>query len=83
VMAATFFINSSLDPWISTLHVMSAVVFPLAALATAWHAWVVWCTRTGLRSVWIKAWSAALTVACLALLYVAVVFHLIGTSLAS
>jgi hypothetical protein len=83
VMAATFFISSSLDPWIGTLHVLSAVVFPLAALATAWHAWVVWRTRTGLRSVWIKAWSGALVVACLALLYVAVVYHLIGTSLAS
>ena len=50
VMAATFFINSSLDPWIVTLHGLSAVVFPLAANAAAWHAWIVWRTRTGLRS---------------------------------
>jgi CubicO group peptidase (beta-lactamase class C family) len=83
VMAATLIINSSLDPWIATLHVLSAVVFPLAALATAWHAWVVWRTRTGFRSAWAKAWSLALTVACLTLLWVAVGFHLIGTSLAS
>ena len=54
-----------------------------AALAKAWHAWVVWRTRPGLRSAWAKAWSVALPVACLTLLWVAVVFHLIGTSLAS
>ena len=83
VMAVKFFINSSLDPWIVTLHVLSAAVFPLAALATAWHAWVVWRTRIGIRSAWAKAWSLALATACLALLWVAVVFHLIGTSLAS
>ena len=83
VMAVTFFINSSLDPWIVTLRVLSAVVFPFAALATAWHAWVVWRTRTGFHSAWAKVWSVALAVACLTLLWVAVVFRLIGTSLAS
>jgi hypothetical protein len=83
MMAVTFFINSSLDPWIVTLRVVSAVVFPLAALATGWHAWVIWRTRTGFHSAWARVWSFVLAVACLVLLWVAVVFHLIGTSLAS
>ena len=83
VMMVKFVISSALDPWITTLHVLSAAVFPLAALATAWNAWIVWRTRTGLRSAGAKAWSFALAAACLALLWVSVVFHLIGTSLAS
>lgn len=81
VMAATFFFNSAIDPWIITLHALSVVVFPLAALATVWHAWLVW--RGASCSAWAKAWSLALALACLALLWVSVVFHLIGTTLAA
>jgi hypothetical protein len=83
LMAVKFLFTSSLDPWIITLHILSAAVFPLAALATCWHAWVTLRTRAGLRSTFAKAWSIALAIACLTFLWVAVVFHLIGTSLAS
>lgn len=80
-MALTFFFNSAIDPWIVTLHALSALVFPLAALATTWHAWLVW--RGGQHSAWSMAWSLALAAACLVLLWVSVVFHLIGTTLAA
>lgn len=78
VMVSTFSISSALNPWILVLHLLSILVFPLAAVASLWNAWVTCTTRPGLGNISVWVWSAALAVSCLTLLWVAVVFHLIG-----
>ena len=82
VMLQTFSLGPGLDPWILLLHILSVVVFPLALAAAAWNVWVVWRTRPGWRGGFAKAWSLVLTAAALTLVWVALVYHLIGFGLA-
>jgi hypothetical protein len=82
VMAATFYVSSALGPWILILHLLSIVVFPLAAVVSLWSAWVTCTTRRDLGRVFVRMWSAVLALSCLNLFWVAVVFHLIGLSVA-
>jgi hypothetical protein len=81
-MLTTFTVGSALDPWILTLHVLSIVVFPLAAVVLIWNAWTVWATRRGWRSAFARCWATLLAAASLILLWTALVFHLIGLGLA-
>nr|WP_172624065.1 serine hydrolase domain-containing protein [Rhodanobacter glycinis] len=81
-MAATFSFSSALDPWIVFLHVLSVVVFPAAALVSLWNAWTICTTRSGWRGTFALAWGGVLALSCLTLLWVALVFHLIGFSVA-
>lgn len=78
VMAETFYVSSRIDPWISFLHILSIVAFPLAAVVSLWNVWVTCTTRKGLRSALAWIWSVVLAVSCLALLWGALAFHLIG-----
>ena len=65
------------DTWISLLRVLSALLFFLGAALALWNAWVV--LRSERR--WLaKFWSVILAVSCLTVLYVGLVFHLIGYS---
>jgi hypothetical protein len=80
-MLQTFAVTAAMDPWIMTLHILSIVVFPLAALAALWNVAVVWGARSGWGSVFARGWSVVLAVSALTLLWVAVVFHLIGFTL--
>jgi CubicO group peptidase (beta-lactamase class C family) len=82
VMAATFYVSSALEPWILTLHVLSLVVFPFAAAVSVWSAWVICTTRRDLLGVFARMWNVVLALSCLTLLWVALVFHLIGLSVA-
>jgi CubicO group peptidase (beta-lactamase class C family) len=77
-MAATFSFSSTLDPWIMTLHVFSIVVFPLAVLLSLLHMLNAYAGKTKLRSALSLAWSGILTLSCVTLLWVALVFRLIG-----
>jgi CubicO group peptidase (beta-lactamase class C family) len=57
------------------LQLLSLVVFVGAAAVAVWQAWVVW---SGKRRWPARAWSVVLAVACVAVLYVALVFKLIA-----
>ena len=81
VMLQTFSLGPGLDPWILLLHLLSIVLFPFALVAAAWNAWVVWRTRSGWRGGFAKGWSIVLTASTLILLWVALVYHLIGLGL--
>jgi CubicO group peptidase (beta-lactamase class C family) len=68
------FYSSSLDTWIWSLHIGSAIVFVGAAAAALWNVWTTWAAR---RPWYARAWSAGLAVACVTVLWVAVAFKLI------
>jgi CubicO group peptidase (beta-lactamase class C family) len=66
-----------LDPWIWLLHLLGIVVFVGAVVVALWNARMTWI---GKRGRFAKLWSLILVVACLAVLWVGVVFKLIGLS---
>ena len=82
VMLQTFALNGSFDPFITVLHWLSIVIFPLALLVFLWNAFVVWTTRLGLRGLFARVWSLVLVAAGIVLAWTGTVFHLIGTGLA-
>jgi CubicO group peptidase (beta-lactamase class C family) len=79
-VASTFDVSSTIDPRILTLHLLSAVVFPGAALAALANLCVVVATRKGWRGVLAWARAGVVAVASLPLLWVALICHLIGLS---
>ncbi len=81
LMLQTFAVTAALDPWIMTLHLLSIVVFPLAALAAFWDVAEVWDARHGWRGVFARSWSFILALSALTLLWVALVYRLIGFTL--
>ncbi|MBV9009465.1 MAG: serine hydrolase [Verrucomicrobia bacterium] len=66
-----------MDPWIILLGVLSAIVFTGGAIVAIWNAGQV---LTSQRRRLAKFWSVVLAIACLVVLYVALMFHLIGLS---
>jgi hypothetical protein len=81
-MVSTFTVTSALDPWILVLHFLSILVFPLVSGISLMNAWVTLKERPGLHNAMSKVWSIVLVVSCLTLLWVAIVFHLIGLNVA-
>lgn len=69
-----FVYSARLDPWVWTLQLLSFVAFGAAAVISLWNAWLVW---RGKRGWFARLWNVALAVACLGILWVAVVFKLI------
>jgi hypothetical protein len=69
--------SPGLDLWIWILRISSFVVFVGASSVALWHARLTW---TGSRGRLAKLWSGLLAVACLVVLWIAVVFRLIGFS---
>ncbi len=64
-----------MDAWFICLRIVSIIIFIGGSLVALWNAWAV--LRSGRR--WLaKLWSVVLGLACLAILYVALVFHLMG-----
>jgi len=82
IMAATFYVSSALEPWILILHLLSIVVFPFAAGVSLWSTWVTCTVRRDSRRVFAWMWNGVLALSCLTLFWVALVFHLIGLSVA-
>jgi hypothetical protein len=68
-------LSSKLDVWLWTLELLSLIVFLGAAGVAIWSAWMVWTAR---RTWPAKVWSAVVGFACVMVLYVALVYHLIG-----
>ena len=81
VMFQTFALNGTFDVWLTILHWLTIVIFPLALLVFIWNAWVVWTTRPGLRGVFARVWSVVLVLSGIVLVWTGGVFHLIGTGL--
>jgi CubicO group peptidase (beta-lactamase class C family) len=81
IMFQTFALNGEFDPLLETLHILSVIFFPLAALVLLWNVWIVWSTRSGFRAWFARVWSVVLAAAGLVLAWIGVVFHLIGFSL--
>lgn len=65
------------DGWVVILRVLSLPVFVGGAAIAAWNAWLV--LRSARRRM-AKLWSVVLAVSCLTILYVGIVFHIIGFS---
>ena len=66
-----------MDGWISFIRLLSFVVFVGGAAVSLWNAWVVLRSK---RRWLAKLWAVLLAVACLTVLYVGIVFHVVGYS---
>ncbi|MBA3833655.1 MAG: beta-lactamase family protein [Chthoniobacterales bacterium] len=70
-------IGPHLGVWISSLRLLSLVIlFGSSAIAL----WNVWNLLHSQRKWLARAWGMALAISCLALLYIAIVFHMVGYS---
>jgi CubicO group peptidase (beta-lactamase class C family) len=68
-------IAPSMDVWIIALRLLTLIIFAAGAAIALWNLAVV--LRSQRR--WLaKVWSVALAIFCLCVLYVGVVFHLVG-----
>jgi CubicO group peptidase (beta-lactamase class C family) len=70
-----FMLTPRLDPWLRALHWASLIVFVLVAIIALWNIWVVWKRPRAWLS---KLWSLLLAAGCLGVLWIGVVFKLIG-----
>lgn len=68
-------LTPKLDGWVWVLQLLSPIVFFGAAAFGIWNAWVV--LRSG-RSWYAKLWAIALAISFLAVLWVALAYHLIA-----
>ena len=68
-------IGSSMDVWIIALRLLTLIIFVAGAVVALWNSFVV--LRSQRR--WLaKIWGVLLAIFCLCVLYVGVVFHLVG-----
>ncbi|MFC3052339.1 serine hydrolase domain-containing protein [Kordiimonas pumila] len=81
-IVSEFSFTSALDPWIRVLQILSFIVFPLAALMSVWYMCAAFAVFKGWRKGLVCAWNIMRMLSCATLLYVAIAFGLIGTSLA-
>jgi hypothetical protein len=65
------------DILVSSLRLLSFAVFVAGAAIALWNAWAVLRSR---RRWLAKAWSVVLALSCLTVLYVGILFHLVGYS---
>ena len=65
------------DPLIVAIRLVALVVFPIGALLALWNAWQVLRSR---RRLLAKIWSVVLALACLVVLWVGIVCHVMGFS---
>ena len=77
-MFSTFDLSDRIEPWAMALHVCSIVVFPLALAAALWSARQLFARRVVRVGLLLRIWSVAVVAALGVVLWVAVVFHLIG-----
>jgi CubicO group peptidase (beta-lactamase class C family) len=71
-------LSGTLDWWFWVLQVLSPIVYVGAAVIGVWNAWVV---VKSARKWYAKLWAVLLAIAFLALLWVAIVYHLIAFDL--
>ena len=78
LMASSFkYAGPGMDGWISFVRMLSLVVFVVGAVVSLGNTWVV---LRGKRWRLAKLWAVLLALACLTMLYIGVVFHIVGYS---
>jgi len=77
-IANTLSVASAIDPWILTLHLLSIAVFPATALIALLHLQGRFTGRPGWRSLPALAWNGLVALSTLTLLWVALLYRLIG-----
>jgi hypothetical protein len=65
------------DALIIAIRLLALVAFPIGALLALWNAWQVLRSR---RRLLAKIWSVVLALACLVVLWVGIVCHVMGFS---
>ncbi len=68
-------VGPGMDGWYISLRVLSAVIFVVGAAVAIWNMWTVLHSQ---RRKLAKLWSVVLVISCLVVLYVGIVFHLVG-----
>jgi hypothetical protein len=72
-------LSSAFVPVVVILQLLATVVFIGGFLALLWYAATVWRRQGGWKATWkAKTWSVLLVVSALTVLWVALVYHLIG-----
>lgn len=64
-----------MDIWIASLRVLSLIMFVAGAAVAMWNVWVVFGSQ---RKWLVKLWGLLLALSFLTMLYLGVVFHLVG-----
>jgi hypothetical protein len=67
--------SPSLDGWIIFLRILALIVFVVGAIIALWYASVVLRSN---RRMLAKLWSILVALSCLTMLYIGIVFHLMG-----
>jgi CubicO group peptidase (beta-lactamase class C family) len=84
VMISTMFgdlnyLSGSFLPVVLTLQAITFFAFIGGFLATLWYAVTVWRRKGGWKATWkAKAWSVLLVISAATILWIALVYHLIG-----
>jgi CubicO group peptidase (beta-lactamase class C family) len=72
-------LSSAFVPVVVILQLLATVVFIGGFLAVLWYAATVWRRQGGWKATWkAKTWSVLLVISALTVLWVALVYHLIG-----
>jgi CubicO group peptidase (beta-lactamase class C family) len=73
------YLSSSFVPIVVMLQLLAIVAFIGGTLAVLWYALTVWRRKGGWKATWkAKAWSVLLVISALTVLWVAIVYRLIG-----
>jgi len=73
------YLSASFLPVVLTVQVLGSIAFIGGFLAVLWYAWTVWKRGGGWKATWKqRLWSALLAVSGATILWIALVYHLIG-----
>jgi len=73
------YLSASFLPVVLTVQVLSSIAFIGGFLAVLWYAWTVWKRAGGWKATWKqKLWSLLLVISGATILWIALVYHLIG-----
>ncbi|GAA4748069.1 serine hydrolase [Sphingomonas daechungensis] len=73
------YLSASFLPVVLSLQVISFITFIGGAAAIVWYAVTVWRRKGGFRATWkAKLWSLLLVVSAATILWIAIIYHLLG-----
>jgi len=72
-------LSSAFVPVVLILQILAIVAFFGGLLAVLWYASIVWRRKGGFKATWkAKTWSVLLVISALTVLWIALVYHLVG-----
>jgi CubicO group peptidase (beta-lactamase class C family) len=72
-------LSSAFVPVVLILQVLAIAAFFGGLLAVLWYAAIVWRRKGGFKATWkAKTWSALLVISALTVLWIALIYHLVG-----